>query len=59
MRKGFTVRMAWGCFGTDNFLVVANDNRLNEVVNYPMDDYNNFTKFPQDIGMWKIKTLKK
>ena len=59
MRKGFTVRMAWDCFGTDNFLVVANDNHLNEVVNYPMIKFTMQQKTKTDVGMWRVKQLKK
>jgi hypothetical protein len=55
----YTVRMAWPCGTGHKVIVLTKFSFLKEFISYPMDDYNNFTKLPQDVGMWKIKTLKK
>ena len=59
MRAGYTVTQGWICRKSHKVIVVTNFNANNQVFNYPMDDYNNFTKLRQDIGIWRIKTLKK
>ena len=59
MRKGFTVRMGWSCGFGDSVLVIANYHITNQVLCYPMINYGLSNKLPSDVGMWRIKTLKK
>ena len=58
MRKGYTVRTAWGCSFGDTVLVVSNICVLNVIINYPFVKYNKEDRKVIDVGMWKIKQLK-
>jgi hypothetical protein len=59
MKKEFTVRMAWSCNYGDTVLIIANYSFKNEVVCFPMIKYQPISRASTDVGMWKIKTLKK
>jgi hypothetical protein len=58
MRKGFKVETRV-CDSWDKFLVVTNYHYDNLVVNYPMISYGKENRLLQDVGIWRIKTLKK
>jgi hypothetical protein len=58
MRKGFTVETRH-CDYWDTVLVVTNYKFSNLVVSWPMIEYTIKDKTPEDVGMWKVKTLKK
>jgi hypothetical protein len=59
MRKGFTVRMGWNCGFGDTSLVITNYPFANQIVCYPMVNYILANRIPSDVGMWRIKILKK
>jgi hypothetical protein len=59
MKAGFKVKTAWKCGIFNNSLVVSNYSLTNEIVNYPMVHYSIKQKTTSDVGMWRIKTLKK
>jgi hypothetical protein len=59
MRKGFTVKTAWEFGVFNNCLVVSNYSYSNEIINYPMVGFTMQQKTTSDVGMWRIKTLKK
>jgi hypothetical protein len=58
MKAGFKVETRH-CGYFDKFLVVTNYQFSNLVVNYPMLRYHKGIKTDSDVGMWRIKTLKK
>jgi hypothetical protein len=59
MRKGYTVRTAWQCSFGDTIVLVSNIRFTNEVVNYPFVSYNKEDRKRMDVGVWRIKQLKK
>ena len=60
MTAGYTVRTAWNCDADDKVIVVANFTYMNEVVHYSFPDYKKeINKYYGDVGIWRIKTLKK
>ena len=58
MRKGFTVETRI-CDYWDTVLVVTNYQYANLVVNWPMISYGKENRVLEDVGMWRIKKLKK
>lgn len=56
MKKNWTIKTHEISEG-DCLIVVSNYFTSNEVVNYPLPDLK--IKYPFDIGVWKIKELKK
>jgi hypothetical protein len=59
MRKGYTVRTAWECGFGDKVIVLANLPFSNEVINFPFVKFSKEEKTKTDIGMWRVKQLKK
>ena len=58
MKAGFKVETRI-CDYWDKVLVVTNYHIVNLVVNYPLICYAKKNRIPADVGMWKIKKLKK
>ena len=58
MKAGFKVETRV-CDSWDKFLVVTNYHFSNLVVNWPMIKFTKEQATPADVGMWRIKTLKK
>jgi hypothetical protein len=61
MKAGFKVFMAWdwGNDGYNKILVVTNYHQENRIWNYPMVFYKKENRSSSDVGMWRVKTLKK
>ncbi len=58
MKAGFKVETRK--FGKWNeVIVVSNYEVWNLVVNYPFNNYTKEEIKPEDVGIWKVKTLKK
>lgn len=57
MRKGYTISNG-EIFENDECILVDNDNKLNEVSNLPLREYE-ISEFTDEmtIGVWKIKKL--
>jgi hypothetical protein len=58
MKAGYKVETR-RCECWDNVLVVTNYSYSNLVVNWPMIRYPKKNRVLEDVGMWKIKTLKR
>jgi hypothetical protein len=58
MKAGYKVETR-KCDYWDTVLVVTNYSYSNLVVNWPMICYPKKNRVLEDVGMWKIKTLKK
>ncbi len=58
MKAGFKVETR-RCDFWDKFLVVANYSFVNLIVNYPMICYPKKNRCREDVGMWRIKNLKR
>jgi hypothetical protein len=58
MKAGFKVETR-RCDSWAKFLVVTNYHFANLVVNWPMINYGKENRVLEDVGMWRIKTLKK
>ena len=58
MKAGFKVETRH-CDSWDTVLVVVNYHFNNLVVNWPMMNYTKINRAVEDVGMWKIKQLKK
>ena len=58
MKAGFKVETRICNYG-NTVLVVTNYQYANLVVNWPMINYGKENRVLEDVGMWRIKTLKK
>ena len=58
MGAGFKVETK-ECNYWDTVLVVTNYSVVNLVVNYPLICYSKNNRNSLDVGMWKVKSLKK
>jgi hypothetical protein len=58
MGAGFKVETRYFWNGS-NCIVVCNYDAYNLVVNWPMKMPYKLTEFTNDIGMWRVKQLKK
>jgi hypothetical protein len=58
MKAGFKVETRH-CDFWDKVLVVTNYDYINLIVNFPMICYPKKNRVLEDVGMWRIKTLKK
>ena len=58
MKAGFKVETR-RCNYWDTVLVVTNYHYNNLVVNWPMIDYGKENRVLEDVGMWRVKQLKK
>ena len=58
MKAGFKVETR-ECHYWDRVLIVTNYDIINAVVNFPMMEYPKHYRQPEDVGMWRVKQLKK
>ena len=58
MKSGFKVETRH-CDCWDTVLVVVNYHFANLVVNWPMMRYEKIDRVLEDVGMWRVKQLKK